>query len=489
MLAASLLPNLGAAPDSTPDLALDPRRPQYHLLPAANWMNDPNGPIYWNRQYHMFFQYNPNGAFWGDMHWGHAVSPDMVHWRHLPVALSPTPGGPDQDGCFSGSAVVNAGVPTVIYTGVRSVPKDQATLSDGHNNFRETQCIATCAQPQLMGWKKDPAPVIAAPPPGLEITGFRDPCPWRFGEWWYLNVGSGLRGTGGMILLYRSRDFRRWDYLHPLVEGDITPASSANYTDPVDSGDMWECPDFFPLRDKYVLIYSTQRKVFWQTGVLDTASMRFHAEHTGILDHGSYYAPKTQLDEHGNRILWGWIPEPRPLDEYRAAGWAGMMSLPRVLDIDSSGRLAMRMLPAIEQLRSGEQRGTTGVIRGCCGAMRCSAPLSDRQLLLSLQIQQNGNAPARDLLRLEWKPQAHRLLIDDEQIPATDTPRKALEFTAFIDGSVLEVFVNCSFARTKRFYYTGNKAPDILISSAGISDLKISQIKPISADRLTGKSS
>ena len=90
----------GALSASAAELASDPRRPQYHLLPAANWMNDPNGPIYWKGQYHMFFQYNPNGAYWGDMHWAHAVSPDMVHWRHLPVALSPTPGGPTVKGVF-----------------------------------------------------------------------------------------------------------------------------------------------------------------------------------------------------------------------------------------------------------------------------------------------------------------------------------------------------------------------------------------------------
>jgi beta-fructofuranosidase len=74
---------------SQAELGVDPRRPQYHLLPAANWMNDPNGPIYWNGQYHMFYQYNPNGAFWGDMHWGHTMSSDMVHWKHLPFALFP----------------------------------------------------------------------------------------------------------------------------------------------------------------------------------------------------------------------------------------------------------------------------------------------------------------------------------------------------------------------------------------------------------------
>lgn len=78
-------------------MAMDPRRPQYHFLPASNWMNDPNGPIYYRGNYHLFYQYNPNGAFWGDMHWGHAMSPDMVRRKHLPVALAPTPGGPDAD--------------------------------------------------------------------------------------------------------------------------------------------------------------------------------------------------------------------------------------------------------------------------------------------------------------------------------------------------------------------------------------------------------
>ena len=83
-------------------LAADHQRPKVHFLPAANWMNDPNGPIYWKGRYHMFYQHNPNAAVWGDMHWGHAVSSDMIHWRHLPMALAPTHGGIDKDGVFSG---------------------------------------------------------------------------------------------------------------------------------------------------------------------------------------------------------------------------------------------------------------------------------------------------------------------------------------------------------------------------------------------------
>src|SRR5215813_9758604 len=113
-------------------LASDPLRPQYHLLPSHNWMNDPNGPIYFGGRYHMFHQYNPRGATWGNMHWAHATSPDLLHWHHEPLALAPTPGGPDSDGVFSGSAVVEKGKVAVIYTTVAPPSSAmEATLRDG----------------------------------------------------------------------------------------------------------------------------------------------------------------------------------------------------------------------------------------------------------------------------------------------------------------------------------------------------------------------
>ena len=98
-------------------LAGDPHRPQYHFLPPANWMNDPNGLIEWSGQLHLFYQYNPHGAFHGTIHWGHAVSQDRVHWEDLPIALAPTPGGLDAGGCWSGCAVDDGGTPTLLYTG------------------------------------------------------------------------------------------------------------------------------------------------------------------------------------------------------------------------------------------------------------------------------------------------------------------------------------------------------------------------------------
>jgi beta-fructofuranosidase len=195
-------------------------------------MNDPNGPIYWQGKYHMFFQYNPNAAVWGEMHWAHAVSPDMVHWEHLPVALAPTSGGYDSDGCFSGSVVIHEDVPTFLYTGVKSVAPAEATLHDGTHNFLEVQCLATSDDPQLRSLTKLAAPVLL-PPRDLKLTGFRDPCVWRDGYLWYMGVGSGQRGVGGQVLLYRSTNLRQWEYLHVLASGKRNDKQSA---DPVDTG-------------------------------------------------------------------------------------------------------------------------------------------------------------------------------------------------------------------------------------------------------------
>ncbi len=337
-------------------LSSDPLRPQFHLLPAKNWMNDPNGPIFWRGHYHMFFQYNPNSAVWGDMHWNHAVSDDMIHWRHLPIALAPTPNGDDSDGCFTGSAVDDNGTATIIYTGVKSVAADRATLRDGHHNFRETQLLATSKDPNLLTWQKSDKPVIE-PPQDKNLSGFRDPFLFKVptpttsesnAGPWYCGIASGQFKKGGRVLLYESKNLRDWKFLHPLAEGQWSGRES---TDPVGSGEMWECPDFFPLGKKWVLLYSTAGSVFWVVGDLDPKELVFHSQTRGILDHGAYYAQKTQLDAKGNRILWGWITEKRPDDQLLLAGWAGCMSLPRILTIADDNTLEMEFAPEVRSLR------------------------------------------------------------------------------------------------------------------------------------------
>ncbi len=479
-------------------LAADPRRPQFHLLPAANWMNDPNGPIFWNGTYHMFYQYNPKGAVWGDMHWGHAVSPDMVHWRHLPVAIAPTPGGPDSAGCFSGTSVVDGTRVAVLYTGVVSASETDATIRDGANSLKESQCLAFSSDKDLNKWTKDPQPVIAAPPAGMDVSGFRDPTPWRHADWWYMVVGSGVRGRGGAVLLYRSKDLRHWEYLHLLAQGAGNGKDAAN---PVDSGDMWECPDFFSIGDKHVLIHSAEGKAFWQSGVLDPEQFVFHSEQSGILDYGSFYAPKTQLDEHQNRILWGWIPETRPLEEYRASGWAGMMSLPRILTLDESANLCMKVAPAVQKLRQSpqilqisdsEEQNQDQIARmhieNCCGEILCTArPTSG---LFGLSLFGDGEANKVPWLNVQYDAaQPHQIRLDEKTVPLQPGTAGELELHFYVDGSVIEVFINKRTAFTKRFYYPGSSAPRLHIKVGNkkteLSSLSMWQLAPISINRLT----
>ena len=103
-------------------LSHDPHRPRYHFLPPANWMNDPNGLIHWRGRYHLFYQHNPLAPVFGTIHWGHALSDDLVRWRDMPLALSPTPGSEDESGVWSGCAVDAGGEASVVYTGDAPAP-------------------------------------------------------------------------------------------------------------------------------------------------------------------------------------------------------------------------------------------------------------------------------------------------------------------------------------------------------------------------------
>lgn len=471
----------GGVSESTAHLAADPRRPQFHLLPARNWMNDPNGPIYFAGKYHMFFQYNPAGPLWGNMSWNHAVSDDMLLWKHEPVAFTMTPGGPDAAGCFSGSAILGThnGKPRVyaIYTGVVKDKEHETIRNEG---LRESQCLAWSDDPQLRDWEKRTEAIIPNPPPGMKITGFRDPSVWKQGETYFMVVGSGVEKAGGCVLLYRSRNLTDWEYLHPLAQGRWSGVAASN---PVGTGEMWECPDFFALDGRHVLIYSTIGKVFWQSGLFDVATLKFRPEKNGLIDLDAFYAPKTQLDAKGRRILWGWVPERRSQQEMLTAGWSGMMSLPRVLHLDKDGMLRMEMLPEISELRKnplqpkGSQNEIVQEIPRATGEVVCAADgTSDLRLRISAGDQM--------LVDLSYLAAIHSWTADGNPVtlPAVDLPKAHV----FVDGSVVELVINERISYTKRFYYSGSVAPEVSVhvTRAG-ARLDAWTLSPISEDRLT----
>lgn len=474
---------LAQAPDSDSvieaKLANDPMRPQFHLLPAKNWMNDPNGPIYFNGKYHMFFQYNPLAAVWGDMSWNHAVSEDMLHWKHLPLAMTPTPDGPDSYGVFSGSALKVEKRVYQVYTGTRLSSPELATIRDGENKIQESQCLAYSDDPKLVKWTKMAEPIIPLPPPGMKITGFRDPSAWRQGEWYYMTVGAGESKVGGCVLLYRSKnveDARSWEYMHPLTSGEWNGRPTAN---PCDDGEMWECPDFFALDGQHVLIYSTLGKVIWESGKLDMATMKFTKRKTGELDLGAFYAPKTQLDAQGRRILWGWIQEKRSEAEMKAAGWSGMMALPRVMNLDKDGMLRVKVLPQAVVLRAGIVRAEamSRTLAGASGEVMCSG-VRGKSYEFELS---HGET---EVLKVSYSGEKHSFLTDGKEIVLQ--PGDSPTLHAYVDGSAVELIAGERIGYTKRFYYADRTAPDIKAMVKGDA-AKISawKISAISSDRLT----
>jgi beta-fructofuranosidase len=438
----------------------DLHRPRYHFLPAANWLNDPNGLIQWNGAYHLFYQYNPNGPFHGTIHWGHAVSSDLVHWRHLPIALAPTPGGPDADGCWSGCAVDNDGVPTLIYSGNRG--------------GTQRACLATSTN-GLLTWEKYPNnPVISAPPADLQLVATRDHSVWREDGMWYQVMGSGIVGQGGTALLYRSADLRAWEYMHPLLIGDLQRQT------PIWTGSMWECPDFFGLDGRHVLIAS----IWEDDNLYYTVAMigryqdhRLVADVEHKLDYGDrhFYAPQSFTDAQGRRIIFGWLHEGRSPEAQRASGWSGAMSLPRVLSLRPDGQVCMLPVPELAALRGAHIRHEA--ISVPAGQLVALPDVSGDtlELLVELAPAHQGfcgisvrrSPDGREQTRIGYDATLGQLVVDrthasldptadrtSHRAPLTCGPQETLRLHLFLDRSVLEVFVNERVSITSRIYPT-----------------------------------
>jgi len=438
----------------------DPQRPRYHFLPPANWLNDPNGLIHWQGQYHLFYQYNPNGPFHGTIHWGHAVSADLVHWEHLPIALAPEPGTADADGCWSGCAVDDAGVPTLIYSGNR--------------NGAQRACLATSAD-GLLTWQKHPDnPVIPDPPPDLHLVAFRDHCVWRADGVWYQLIGAGIAGQGGTALLYRSTDLRDWEYLHPLLIGDQQRLT------PIWAGSMWECPDFFALQGRHVLITSIWDKEQLHYSAAFVGSYRDQRllpdiEHK--LDYGDryFYAPQSFTDSQGRRIMFGWLQEGRSSEAQRASGWSGVMSLPRVLSLGRNGQVVMQPVPELAALRAAHTRSAAVEVPAGQVIMLPDIAGDTLELLVALAPARAGRCgivvrrspDGAEQTQIRYDATLQQLVVDrtrssldsttDRSLhvaPLTLDPDEPLRLQIFLDRSVLEVFANQRVSITSRIYPT-----------------------------------
>ena len=325
-------------------------RPAFHLSPRVGWMNDPNGFSRYGGKYHMFYQYHPYDSHWGPMHWGHAVSADLLHWDYLPAALAPDTDY-DCGGVFSGSAIeLPDGRQMLMYTGVAG---SQRELEDG--TAIQTQCLALGDGLDYEKWPLNPVLRPEDLPAGSSPYDFRDPRLWQAADGSYrMAAASDLPGEGGRILLFRSEDALRWRYAGVLAEnrGRI--------------GRMWECPDFFPLDGRHVLLASAQDMLpkgfeyhngngtFYMLGDFDPETEAFTPDCDYAVDYGiDFYAPQTVLTPDGRRVMIGWMQNWDTCNLHtRSRPWFGQMSLPRELSV-RNGRLCQSPLRELEGLREG----------------------------------------------------------------------------------------------------------------------------------------
>lgn len=315
--------------------------PTFHVASPGGWINDPNGLCHFSGRWHAFFQLHPFGAQWGLMHWGHASSADLVHWRPEPVALAPSLEA-ERAGVYSGSALSGPdGLLYAFYTAHRwrnGVNEDDGNL--------EVQCLATSAD----GIRFEKRGVVVGNPEGLR--DFRDPKVWRQGDAWLMVVGRRSPDGRGEIVLHRSEDLLSW-----------RPAGVL-YRHPDPSVYMLECPDFFELEApdgarRWVLCFSAMgarprgyrfrnfNNAGYLVGTWQPDGPFVPEGDFRPLDWGqNFYAPQTLEAPDGRRILMGWMSPNGGAMPTQDDGWCGQLTVPRELALEADG--ALRCAPARE---------------------------------------------------------------------------------------------------------------------------------------------
>lgn len=256
------------------------------------------------------------------MHWGHMRSKNLVHWEHLPIALWPSL-EKGEEHCFSGSAIVNRnGEPMLFYTSI------------GHD--APEHWVAIPKNDDLIEWEKHPDnPILTIDDhKGEVIEDWRDPQLIHEGDETFMVIGGHPDDKGGSIMLYKAMndEMTQWDYLGIAFSGEE---------------ENWECPNFFRIGEKWVVIYSPHGPVDYYTGSFDLGEYTFTPEQEGRVDHGSnFYAPNTMEDGKGRRLMWGLIPGFKPNQ-----GWQSAITLPRSLSVSPEGWLIQEPVKELVQLR------------------------------------------------------------------------------------------------------------------------------------------
>lgn len=450
-------------------------RPGFHVQPASGWINDPNAPVVLDGRYHLFCQHNPAGPLHGDVHWAHFSSSDLVHWTTHPIALAPRPGGPDEGGCWSGSAVLVDGQAWLVYSG----------NLDGVEH--QTICVARPV-PGGLQWVPDPEAVMQRPPEAAELAVFRDPFVQAVDGGYRMLVGGGYRDGVGVVLQYRSQDLLSWTALGPLC------AASDAVVGGRDTGDAWECPQLLVRGDQALLVISAWRHeggpshVEYVSGRL--VGDRLEPDGAGRLDHGpDLYAPALTVDPTGRCLLWGWVWEAREDADVEQDGWAGLLTVPRVVELAADG--TPRFMPAAELLALRHDSGHDAEEDLVPGVPIVLDPDAGRALDVEARLV--PRIGGRVWLRVLASPdgtEATEIGVDDTghvylsrdrssrragprggtfRMPVGLDEHGGVDLRVLVDGSVIEVFAADGHALTARAYPDSSHSTG-LVAGADLAD-------------------
>lgn len=436
----------------------DFNRPRYHLLPAANWTNETHGLFHYRGKYHIFNQKNASSIFLGQINWGHFSSPDLIHWTEEQPALTPDTAY-DKNGIWSGHAVINDdGIPQLIYTaggdkmGVGiAFPKDTA----------------------LIEWEKYAGnPVIAEKPAEYTRTDMRDQYVWKERDVWYMIIGFGIEKADmphGALLLYKSADLKKWNFVHLLFEGN--PEMD-------ESGIFWEMPVFKKMGDKYVLLVNRvphngipARCQYW---IGDFKNEKFVPDSPipqNLEVINRLLSPSVVETPEGDVAAIAIIPDEIGEKVTYEQGWAHLYSIPRKWLL-KDGKLCQTPHPVAKRLREEQ---TVYAKRALTSAKPCIVSRGEHQLEIKATFYPGDakrfgftlckNPDNSEYSMIYYDVEKRELVVDQTRsslrahIPLKirkdhyrlDTT-KPVEIRLFIDGSVVEGFINDEDAFTTRIF-------------------------------------
>lgn len=406
-----------------------------HLRAPGNWLNDPNGFIYYKGKYHLFYQYFPYAPEWGTMHWGHGVSEDLVHWEHLGIALFPSKRY-DENGVFSGSALERDGKLCLYYSAVRYLETDDEDIHRAKDGRMETSQAIVVSEDGFVfdNWKekRQIIPVIKDMEIG-DAADTRDPKVWLEGDRYFMVLGSTCEKKEGRVLFFQSGDGENWTYAGQCRHEGF--------------GTGMECPDLFRVGEQYVFVGSPMGigetgKGYRDHAVCclaefdkDSCSMKISGEFQ-YMDYGmDLYAPQTNVDRDGRRVMIAWMRMPEPVDDKGEKPWIGMMCIPRVVEVEN-GHICFRVHPQVDRYFNREIEGKESF--DCRRPCRIQAVLDEGEEINvgGYRIWMENGYVQTDRSRVFRGIEGHRL------VSSTPESLGCCRLDIFVDGNLIEVFIN-----------------------------------------------